>query len=477
MCHTDKIILSLSTVLLLGCSTSPSYPPSEIIAPQATRNGTQIIQNQHDLSQVMWWKKMHDPVLNHLIEDALAHNNQIITAQANTLEAQAKLKAAQFAWVPTLNATGSGFTGATFDNDLTPKGILATSRALSNQGDMHFRGYYSGFVPSYSLNIIQNIHANKLAKASLDMQIAVYDSTRLSIISQVSGAYFMLLGHKAQQKNQLQLVHDLEKSRQLEKIRFKDGASDLSTVAQMDKQISNAEASLASTNNSIAQVENAIQVLINHNPGPIDTHQSITTLSVKGMIPPNLPSSVLKNRPDMVMAEENLKKSMANLGLAYSQFFPAITLTGLLGGASVNLSRLLSVSTGLWVTQVAGSMPLLNGAAYQQINAAKAGTKAAYYSYLQTVRSVFANVDNSLTNQQQMNEAYHHQFNALKASQATYSLVLARYSAGAKDYREVINAKINVDYAKLDLNLAKMQQLDSIVQVYQALAGGYHSPT
>jgi NodT family efflux transporter outer membrane factor (OMF) lipoprotein len=473
MSHIVKITLNLSTILLIGCSTSPSDMSSEIIAPQTTRNGTQLIQNQHDLSQVMWWKKMHDPVLNHLIADALAHNNQIITAQANTLESQAKLKAAQFAWVPTLNAAGNGFTGGTWDNDLTPKGILATSPALANQGNMHFRGYYSGFVPSYSLNIMQNINADTLAKASLDMQNAVYNATRLSIISQVSGAYFMLLGHKAQQRDQLQLIHDLKKNRQLEKVRFKDGASDLSTVAQMNKQISNAEATLASTNNSIAQVENAIQVLINHNPGPIDTHQSINALSVKGIVPANLPSSVLKNRPDMMMAEENLKISKANLGLAYSQFFPAITLTGLFGGASVDLSHLLSLSTGLWITQVAGSIPLLNGAAYQQINAAKAGNKAAYYSYLQTVRSVFADVDNSLTNQQQMNEAYHHQFNALKASQTTYELVLARYNAGAKDYREVMNAKLNVDYAKLDLNLAKMQQLDSIVQVYQSLAGGY----
>ncbi len=473
MNHIGKIIPSLSTILLLGCSASPSYMHAEITAPQSTRNGTHIIQNQHDLSQLQWWKKMHDPVLNRLIEDALSHNNQIKTAQANTLQAQAKLRAAQFAWVPTLNATGSGFSGGTWDNDVTPKGILATSRALSNQGNMHFRGYYSGFVPSYSLNIMQNINNDKLAKASLDMQSAVYDSTRLSIISQVSGAYFMLLGHKAQKRDQLQLIHDLKKNRQLEEERYKDGASDLSTVTQTDKQISNAEASLASIDNSISQVENAIQVLINHNPGPIHTHQSINKLSIKGMIPPNLPSSVLKNRPDMVMAEENLKISKANLGLAYSQFFPTISLTGLLGGASAELSHLLSLSTGLWVAQVAGSMPLLNGAAYEQINAAKENTKAAYYSYLQTVRTVFSDVDNALTNQQRMNDAYHHQLNALKASRTTYSLVLERYKAGAKDYREVMNAKLSIDNAKQDLNLAKMQQLDSIVQVYQALAGGY----
>lgn len=470
---TPIVRILYCAIALVGCSSKPSYTPSNITPPHTTRNGTPILQHYHDLSQVMWWRKMHDPVLNHLIEDALAHNNQIISAQANVSEAEAKLKAAQWAWIPTLHASGNGFSGGTWDNDLTPKGILATSRALANQGNLHFRGYYSGFVPGYSLNIMQNINADKLAKATLDMQHAVYNATRLSIISQISGAYFMLLGHKAQQRDHVQLIHDLQESRRLEAVRQHDGASDLSTVTQIDQQLANAKASLTATQNSIAQVENALQVLLNHNPGPIDTHQSIHALTIKGMIPANLPSSVLKNRPDMLMAEHQLTLSKANLGLAYAQFFPKISLTGFLGGASVDLSHLLSLSTGLWITQVAGSIPVLNGAAYQQINAAKAGTKAAYYSYLQTVRAVFADVDNSLTNQQNMNKAYRYQSNALKASSTTYTLVLARYNAGAKDYRTVLTAKLEMDHAKLDLDLAKMQQLDSIVQVYQALAGGY----
>ena len=78
-----------------------------------------------------------------------------------------------------------------------------------------------------------------------------------------------------------------------------------------------------------------------------------------------------------------------------------------------------------------------------------------------------------MTNQQKLNEVYGYRLKALKASKKAYMLALTRYRAGAKDYREVALAKLNLDYAKLDLNLAKMQQLDSIVEVYQALAGGY----
>lgn len=467
-------IISVLWMLLLGSCSRVSHPDAvDLSSPQKTRNGTSFVNSQQDLSQIMWWKKMRDPQLNHLIAEALASNNQVQTANANILQAQAKLMQARFAWLPTLGVAGNGFVGGGWDSDFSPQGALAKSPVLSKMGSIHFRGYYSGFVPSYSLNILANINNNKLALASLDMQRAVYQSTRLSVISQISGAYFMLLGQKEQLREQLQLIHDLKTVRRLESIRYKDGASDLSIVTSLDQQIVNSEAYLSSIENSISQVENAIQLLLNHDPGSVITNKHINTLSVRGLIPPSLPSTVLQNRPDIMMAAENLKMSEASLGLAYSNFFPAISLTGLLGGASMELSHLLTLSTSLWVAEAAASMPLLNGAVYKQIDASKAAYSAAYFSYIQTVKSAFADVDNSLTNQQKMNDMYANKLKALKAAKRAYALALARYKAGAKDSRDVANAEINVDYAKLDLNQAKMQQLDSIVEVYQALAGGY----
>lgn len=468
-------LLIVFMLVLSGCKTTP--PPhlqADISAPQATRSGIKIVDNANDLSQVMWWRKMHDPQLNHLIHDALAHNNQILNAQANILQAQAQLQQARFAWIPTLKATGNGFVGGGWDSQFSPQGALARSGALSQLGSIHFRGYASGFVPNYSLNILANINRDKLAKATLNMQKAAYQSVRLSVISQISGAYFMLLGQQEQLKEQSQLIRDLKEVRRLEQVRFKRGASDLSTITNLDNQIVTNQASLDAIQNSLAQVENSIQVLLNRNPGPVITHRTINALPVRGLIPANVPSAVLKNRPDIIMAQENLKMAESNIGMAYSNFFPALSLTGLFGRASVALSHLLSLSTGLWITEAAASLPLLDGASYEQIKAAKAGYSAACFSYIQTIKSVFADVDNSLTNQQKMYAIYVNKLKALQASQKSYRLVLARYKAGAKDYRDVANAQLNVDYAKLDLNSAKMQQLDSIVEVYQALAGGYN---
>ena len=111
----------------------------------------------------------------------------------------------------------------------------------------------------------------------------------------------------------------------------------------------------------------------------------------------------------------------------------------------------------------------------EQVKAAKGGYYVAYYDYMQTVQTAFANVDNTLTNQQKMNQAYAVTVQAKNSAQKYYTITIAKFNAGAKDRRDVIGAKLDVDMANIQLNQAKMQQLDSIVQVYQALAGGYNA--
>jgi len=466
-----KILITALTLLILSCM---KLPRPEIAGPAITRNGTKIIDSTSDFSQQMWWKKMHDPALNALIKKALATNNQIQTAQANIMQAQAKLKEARFAWLPTLSASGNGFIGGGWDTEFTPKGVLAKSLGSSPVGNIHFQGYYGGFVPSYSLNILQNHYKNQFANTQLNLQKATYQSVRLSIISQVAGAYFMLLGQKEQLKEQYQILRDLKKIRQLEWVRYKAGTSDLSTLNTLDQQISNQQATIPSIKNGIEQIENALQVLINCNPGPFVMVGNIHSLHMKGLIPAYLPSSVLKNRPDMMIAEQQLKLSALNVDIATSNFFPNISLTSLLGGTSIELAHLLTMNTGLWIANAALSAPILNGVTYEQIKEAKSGYLAAYFTYIQTVRSIFSDVDNSLTNQQQLNAIYQQKLKTWMISKRTYTLALARYKAGSNDYREVANALLTVNNAKLEVTLAEMQWLDSIVGLYQSLGGGYN---
>ena len=468
--RTIQLFLMLWIVFLGGCKSPSLYPLPDDKHPKQTRSGIKITQDEHDFRNLSWWKKMHDPVLNRLISQALANNNDIKSAEATILQAKAQLKQAQFSWIPTLNGSGNGFVGGGFNGNVTPQGPLAL---LAKPGEIHFSGYDAGFVPSYSLNALEVINNNKLARASLNIQEASYQSIRLAIISQVSGAYFMLIGQREQLYDEQKLMKTIANLRQMEYVRFHKGASDISTVTSLDQQLATSKSNLASLENSIAQLENTLQLLRNRNPGPVVTHKRMNDLMINGIVPAGIPSAVLKNRPDMMIAKEQLNKSEANLGLAYSNFFPTFTLTGLLGRASVELSHLLTLNTGIWVLQAAASLPVINASAYEQIHASKAGYSAVYFNYVQTMRSIFVDVDNQLTNYQKMNEFYRNKYQGFQASSRLYKLALAKYNSGAVDNRTLLKAQIDLSNAKIDLNLAKMQQLDSIVQVYQALAGGY----
>lgn len=469
-----KIILLHLFAILLGACCKNCVITEKVNYPKNSRGGIKYTDNKaEDLSRVAWWKKLQVPELNQLIMQALTSNDTIKSSYATIEQAQAQLKAAQFAWIPTLDATATGFAGRTWNSHITPRGQLANNPFFSHLSNIKFRGYYSGFTPKYTVNILNNIYNVKSAKASLAMEQAQAQSTKLGIISQMSGAYFMLLSQREQLAVEKELLDDLRKQHHLEQIRFKKGASNIEVPINIDQQLAQEEARIPQIESVIAQSENTIRLLLNQNPGPITTHRSLLALNLNQMIPKSLPSSVLKNRPDLMIALNNLKIAQAQVGVAYSAFFPTIALTSLIGGTSVDLTNILKLSTNIWVAEAAASTKIFNASTYENIKSAKAGFKATYYEYLNTLHTAFADVDDALTNEQKSNLSYLQTQKGYMAARRAYAVALAQYKSGAKDYRNVLNAKINLDRSKLTLIQEKAQLLDSIVQVYNEVAGGY----
>jgi outer membrane protein TolC len=368
---------------------------------------------------------------------------------------------------------GGGFVGGSFLTNTTPQGVLANTIPNGGSSNADFNGAFAGFVPSYSFNVFANISQTKLAQATLELQKAAYNSTRLTVIGQVSGGYFNLLAQKRQLIIQQQLIDDVKELSRLEMIQVKNGAADMTAIAQYDQQIASYQAQIPAILNAIAQTENAIQVLINQNPGPIVTNGSIDKLNIESIIPSYLSSSVLRNRPDIIQAEGNLRIANANVAVANSMFFPSINITGFGGGMTSAFAQLLNLSTGFWTVAALASMPIIDASSYEQVKAQKGSYYAAYYSYINTVKSAFQNVDNNLTNKQNMDKVYAETYKSYLAADEYYRLTQIQYNYGTSSMTNVVQAQQTLDNVKLYLLQAKAKQLDAIVQVYQALAGGY----
>jgi NodT family efflux transporter outer membrane factor (OMF) lipoprotein len=466
-------ISMLSIAMLVSCALAPNDKQSALVVPKKTRSGVAWTSKGADLSYRRWWLQAHDPVLNQLIDEALNNNNQIQAAKSTIVQAQAQLKAAHLAWLPSLDLAASGYGGKGWDTQFTPEASALQGVAPPNQSNLRLHGSYLGFVPSYSLNVLSNSQYTRYARAAVAWQKASYQATRLSIIGQVSGSYFMLLGQNQQLAEQKALIQHLHKLKALEAIRHQDGASDLSATSTIDQELAANTAQLATIENSIAHIENAINLLINHNPAAVPHHRSLNNISITRLVPKEVPSSVLENRPDITMAYAQLIVARANIGITAAELFPGISLTGLLGRPSLELTHLLSLSTGLGAAQIAASIPLIKASAYQKVKAAKAERDKAFFNYLHTLRSALIDVDNSLMRLKKSSDAYARQNQALQAAEQYYRINLSRYQSGAQDFRGVANALINLDKAKIGVTMAKMEQMNSLVEAYQALGGGY----
>ena len=459
-----KISLTLLIIgALSGCAIwGPSYTKPDTNAPKQwdSKNAMMQVESSADLADTAWWKSFHDKQLDELIAVALKNNTSIEQAIGNITQAAGSLQQVQLAWVPIVGAE-------------VAQSSSSSSSSSTSYTSLSSNGYAAGLVPSYSLNIFQQLRNQELAEANLEAMKLAKDTVRLTVITQVVGSYFTLRSLDYQLIQQEQLVTDLTQLYNISKSQYDDGYISLLTLQTYLQQLEQAKAQVPVTQNNIVQTQNALRVLLNQNPGDIKRGLDITNIVLDGVIPVNMPSTVLKQRPDVLQAEALLKAANANIGVATSNFFPTIGLTGAGGVGSSSLSGLFS-GAGFWTSQINATMPILNLSTFGQIKTAKGAYYTAYYNYIMTVKNAFAQVENGLTAQQKLTDSYNSQAQVYKSSQLSYEISDGRYKSGADSLATLLNSKIAMDNSAITLNTYKLQQLQSIVNLYQVLAGGYN---
>lgn len=470
-----NMVLTILAATIASCSLlGPKYKKPEINTPQSFSHESGVKNLKVEsiaLCDDAWWKKFNDPVLNHLIMDALKNNNDIQVAIGNITAAKFDLEKSKNLWLPTVGLGGVGFVGQGFNQS-----VSSSNPGLAGgfQNTTNFSGVAGGFVPAYSLNIFQNLKTTEIAKLNLDMQRVAKNSVRLSVISQVTGSYFTLLSLQKRLSIQENMIVEARDLRDYELVKIKNGTSVYSNLAAIDQFIAEISTAVPNIKHNIVVTENAIQVLTNQNPASIIVPNNLKEIKTYGMIPINLPSGVLKNRPDIMMAEYQLQISNAKIGLNMSRFFPTISLTSPIGLSSFQLGNLFSGSTDFWMTQLSATMPVLDMSIYSDIKKSKADYYAAYYNYIRAVRLAFADVDDNLSKYDAANKVYQLRAKELEAAKKIYASVVAKYQAGASSYSDTINMKLNVNSVLINMNQDKLNQLNGIVNLYQGFAAGYN---
>lgn len=467
-------LVSLLGTVLASCGLmGPSYEKPNVATPTTWQSQDQLSQIEStNLTQLAWWRQFNDPKLNQLIESALINNNTLQVAMGNVLQAQAVLHKVNMGWVPTVSLGAGGMAGQSFNpsfTNLSPYPLLNNV----NPTTQDFNGYGVGVIPSYTLNVFSQVKQGEIAKLNVALQKQATNAVRLGVISQVASCYFTLLGLQKQLVLQQQILADAREMRHYTQVQYDNGSVSDFNLDGLDQYIAGLVGNIPEIKTNITQTENALQVLTNNNPGKIITQNNFDNIKPDGIVPVNLPSSVLKQRPDIMAAEYQLQVSNGNIGAVTAMFFPSISLTGMLGQGSMELTNLFSAGGDFWASQLAVALPVLNLGLYAEVDKAKASYYSAYYNYVQSIRTAFSQVDNSLSSHDSLKQKSVQQMVSLSKAQNLYATAQKQYRQGTVSYANTLGLKLNIDYAEASANQVKIQQMNSLVTLYQALGGGY----
>jgi len=453
----------LSLVLVTGCAVGPDYKRPAIPTAQEFRMTESTDPNS--IANLSWWELLRDEELQTLIRIALEENKDLKRAVASIDEFQARALIAKMDFAPQLSNTTS-----------TP--------ALGRKGGVAFPGfptafnYYTQGTLSWELDIWGHIRrSNEAALADLFAREWNRRAVILQLVSGVAEAYFDLLQFDMQLGIAKRTVQAWEDSVRISRARLQRGVIMKLDVDQFEAERSNAAARAAEFERQMVQKENQISVLLGRNPHQILRGRSLTEQVLPPQVPPGLPSELLQRRPDIVQAEQELTAANARIGVAKAERFPQITITGILGVSSPQLSRLITNAAAFGAVGPGLTAPLFNAKilGFQQ-KAVEAQTRQAVAQYEQTILVAFREVEDALVAVRTAREQREAQVQQVEALRSALHLANLRYQGGLANYLDVLVAQRNLFEAEVALTDTHRLHLVSIVRLYKALGGGWSSP-
>jgi outer membrane protein, multidrug efflux system len=297
----------------------------------------------------------------------------------------------------------------------------------------------------------------------------------LTLASDVSQAYFELLGLRFQLEIARETAQSYSTTLDLFTERLHGGISDALQTSRAAGDLATAAASIPELERLIALKENQIGVLIGQNPGAIETKVKLLEEVIPLDVPAGLPSALLERRPDVRSAAQTVRAANAQIGVAQSTFFPAIGLTTFFGKLSTPLSELTSGNTNAWsiAPNVAGPIFHFGGLKARKRQAI-ANWEQATAQYRQTALSAFRDVSDALISRENYETIRGELIQGVQANQEAVKLARIRYLEGLSSYVEVLDALQRLYPAQLALAQTEVNRRLVVIQLYKALGGGWN---
>ncbi len=447
----STIVLLPLFALVASCTVGPDYMRPVVKPPQTWR----IMEKESaDVANTAWWQAYGDPVLNRLIETALRENKDLMLAAVRIGEFAGQYGVVKSEFYPQVGAEGS----------ISRQQYLGQ---VNSPTQLAING-------SWELDLWGKIRRNsEAARAELLASEEGRRSVVLSLVSSVASSYIGLLNLD----KQLEIARNTAKSRKdaldLFNIRYDGGVISELELNQSRSEYEQAMTTIPQLETAVALQEHALSILLGADPGPISRGKKIEDLPVP-LPPGGIPSEVLQRRPDILQAEQILIAANARIGAARAAYYPSISLTGLLGVSSTELSSLFSGPGRLYSYQASFTAPIFNaGAIAGQVRVAEAREQQALLLYRQTIQNAFREVEDGLVRQARARDQLAAQKRQVEALRSYASLARLRFENGYSSYLEVLDAERSLFTAELAFSQTEGELHQHLIALYKAMGGGW----
>ena len=475
------LLLSVGAAVfsLAGCSVGPNYKRPAADVPAMYRGATatpsaadasnlnapaRAASTDHtgaSLGDERWWEVFQDQELQNLIREALKDNYDVRIAATRVLQARAQLGIIRADQLPSLGVGGNVTSIRNPTLGPIPSYELTNGQLTANAAwNLDFWGKYRRATEAARANLLANEWAQRAVRATL--------------VADLASGYFQLRELDLELEISKRTLASRQDSLELTKTLEQHGINSLLDVRQSEQLVYTAAAEIPDLERQIAQQENAINILLGRNPEDIPRGRKLTEQPHAPEVPLGLPSTLLERRPDIHEAEANLIAANAQIGVARAAYFPQISLTANAGFESSALSNLFTGPAGVWTLVGSFAQPIFEGGRLKSnVQLAEAQRDQLLLTYRQTIQGAFRDVANALVAYRKYREFRIEQEHLVDSAQDAARLSEMRFKAGTSDYLEVLTNETNSFSAELTLAQAQGNELTALVQLYQALGGGW----
>jgi NodT family efflux transporter outer membrane factor (OMF) lipoprotein len=477
---TTTALLALDAIVfcmtLSGCNVGPKYLPPAMTAPPAYKespakfketDGWAVAQPQDAALHGKWWEIYNEPELNALEDQINIDNQNIRQAFENFMEARALVREARSQYFPTVSVGGSYTRSQTSSN-------VGSSASGGTSGGKQTQVFSFPADVSWEPDLWGKVRNTvRASQYTAQLTAADLENERLTEQASLAQYFFEIRGQDALQQILNDTVEADKKAVEVVRAAYDNGITDQISVVEAQTTLESAQSAAINIGIARAQYEHAIAMLIGKPASAFSIPVEPRT-SAPPPIPVGLPSQLLERRPDVASAERKMAAANAQIKVAYTAFYPALTLSATGGTESSAIKNILDWPSRFWSVGPSVSETVYDGGLRRAtVNQYIATYNADLAAYRQSVLIAFQQVEDSLAAVRILSQQIQHQQEAVDSSRIFLKLELGRYETGIDPYIDVITAQTTLLANQQSLTNLQVQEMTASVQLIESLGGGW----